>query len=168
MCIRSISIVWLLWIMTYEHPRASFCLDVFLLGIYQWVGLLGLMVTFFFLHIHFHFRTWYISHKRSQVCLPCHTMSFLHLEYPTEPSICVCTMCVCKVTRHVWLFATSGTEAHQAPLSLGFSRQEYWSGLPCPPPGDLPDPETEPASLHRLYCRLILYHWVTREDQPST
>ena len=36
---------------------------------------------------------------------------------------------------------------HQAPLSVGFSRQEYWSGLPCPPPGDLPDPGIEPASL---------------------
>ena len=34
-----------------------------------------------------------------------------------------------------------------APLSMGFSRQEYWSGLPCPPPGDLPDPEIEPVSL---------------------
>ena len=32
----------------------------------------------------------------------------------------------------------------QAPLSMGFSRQEYWSGFPCPPPGDLPNPETEP------------------------
>ena len=37
--------------------------------------------------------------------------------------------------------------AHQAPLSMGFSRQEYWSGLPCPPAGDLPDPGIEPASL---------------------
>ena len=37
--------------------------------------------------------------------------------------------------------------AHQAPLSLGFSRQEYWSGLPCPPPGDLPDLGMEPVSL---------------------
>ena len=36
--------------------------------------------------------------------------------------------------------------AHQAPLSVGFSRQEYWSGLPCPPPGDLPDPEMESKS----------------------
>ena len=35
---------------------------------------------------------------------------------------------------------------HQAPLSMGFSRQEYWSGLPCPPPGGLPDPGIEPAS----------------------
>ena len=38
------------------------------------------------------------------------------------------------------------TVAHQAPLSMGFPRQEYWSGLPCPPPGDLPDPEIEPRS----------------------
>ena len=38
------------------------------------------------------------------------------------------------------------TVAHQAPLSMGFSRQEYWSGLLWPPPGDLPDPEIEPAS----------------------
>uniref|UniRef100_G3N0Q5 LY6/PLAUR domain containing 6 n=1 Tax=Bos taurus TaxID=9913 RepID=G3N0Q5_BOVIN len=39
------------------------------------------------------------------------------------------------------------TVAQQAPLSMGFSRQEYWSGLPCPPPGDLPDPGIEPESL---------------------
>ena len=37
--------------------------------------------------------------------------------------------------------------AHQAPLSIGFSRQEYWSGLPCPSPGDLPNPGMEPGSL---------------------
>jgi len=45
--------------------------------------------------------------------------------------------------------ATLWTAAHQAPLSMGFSRQEYWSGLPRPPPGDLPDPGIElesPAS----------------------
>ena len=47
---------------------------------------------------------------------------------------------------HVRLFATPWTIARQAPLSLGFSRQEYWSGLPCPPPGDLPDPGIEPRS----------------------
>ena len=47
----------------------------------------------------------------------------------------------------VCLFATPWTLARQAPLLMGFSRQEYWSGLPCPPPGDLPDPGIEPASL---------------------
>ena len=44
---------------------------------------------------------------------------------------------------HVHLFVTQWTVAHQAPLSMGFSRQ-YWSGLPFPPPGDLPDPGMEP------------------------
>ena len=43
-------------------------------------------------------------------------------------------------------FVTLWTVAHQAPLSMGFSRQEYWSGLPFPSPGDLPDPGTEPMS----------------------
>ena len=45
------------------------------------------------------------------------------------------------------LSATLWTIACQAPLSMGFSRQEYWGGLPCPPPGDLPNPGIEPISL---------------------
>ena len=48
---------------------------------------------------------------------------------------------------HVPLFLTLWTTAHQVPLSREFSRQEYWSGLPCSPQGDLPDPESEPLSL---------------------
>ena len=48
---------------------------------------------------------------------------------------------------HVQLFATPGTIAHEAPLSMEFSRQEYWSGLPFSPPGDLPDPGIKPGSL---------------------
>ena len=47
----------------------------------------------------------------------------------------------------VQLFATLWTVAHQTPLSMGFSRHEYWSGLPCPPRGDLPDPGIKPVSL---------------------
>ena len=45
------------------------------------------------------------------------------------------------------LFATLWAAVLQAPLSMGFSRQEYWSGLPCPPPEDLPNPGIEPVSL---------------------
>ena len=45
----------------------------------------------------------------------------------------------------VQLFATPWTVTYQAPLSMGFSRQEYWNGLPFPSPGDLPDPGTEPV-----------------------
>ena len=44
-------------------------------------------------------------------------------------------------------FVISWTVAHQVPLSVRFSWQEYWSGLPCPPPGDVPDPGMEPTSL---------------------
>ena len=47
--------------------------------------------------------------------------------------------------------ATPWTVAHQAPLSMGFPRQEYWSGLPFPSPGDLPDPEIKDT--------LGLFHW---------
>ena len=55
----------------------------------------------------------------------------------------------------VWLYVVSWTVAHQVPLSMGFSRQECWSGLPFPSPGDLPDPRMEPGLLH---YRQILYH----------
>ena len=51
-----------------------------------------------------------------------------------------------KSLSRVRLFATPWTVAYQAPLPMGFSRQEYWSGLPFPSPGDLPDPGIEPGS----------------------
>ena len=51
-----------------------------------------------------------------------------------------------KSLSHVQLFATPQTVAYQAPLSMGFSKQEYWSGLPFPSPRDLPDPGIEPRS----------------------
>ena len=70
----------------------------------------------------------------------------------------------CSSLSCVRLFAIPWTIAHQAPLCMEFSRQEYWSGLPCPPPGDLPDPGTEPES-HVSYVSFIgwrvLYHWAT-------
>ena len=52
---------------------------------------------------------------------------------------------------HVLLFGTLRTTACLDPLSMGFSRHEYWSGLPCPPPGDLPNPGMERLSLSLLY-----------------
>ena len=54
--------------------------------------------------------------------------------------------CVLRCFSHARLFVTLRTIACQAPLSMGFSRQEYWSGLPCPPPGDLPDSRIKPKS----------------------
>ena len=61
-----------------------------------------------------------------------------------------CMLCVLSHFSHVWLFATPWTVAHQTPLSMRFSRQEYWSGLLCPPSGDCPNPGMEPMSLTSL------------------
>ena len=66
--------------------------------------------------------------------------------------VCVCA-CVCESLSHVQLFATPWSVAHQAPLSVEFSRQEYWSGLPFPSPEELPDPGMDAGLLH---CRQIL------------
>ena len=61
--------------------------------------------------------------------------------------------CCAVLFSRVWIFVTPWTVARQAPLSMGFSRQEYWSGLPFPPPEDLPNPGIKPRSPH---CRWIL------------
>ena len=59
-----------------------------------------------------------------------------------KKKVCAC-MCVCSIT---FDSATPWTKACQAPMFMEFSRQEYWSGLPFPSPGDLPDPGIEPTS----------------------
>ena len=74
-------------------------------------------------------------------CLLSITLSFqwLFLQHVRE--------CPLNHFSPVRLFATPWAIAHQAPLSMGFSRQGYWGQLPCPPPGDLPDPGIKPTSL---------------------
>ena len=63
------------------------------------------------------------------------------------------------LSRCLGLFATSWTVTHLAPLSMGFPRQEYWSGLPFPSPGDFPDPGIEPSSSALSWTgRWMLYH----------
>ena len=59
--------------------------------------------------------------------------------------VCMC-VCACSVAQSYPLFVTSWTEFLQIPLSIAVPRQEYWGGLPCPPPGDLPNPGIEPRS----------------------
>ena len=69
-------------------------------------------------------------------------------------------MCV-RVPSHVWLFVTSWTVGYQAPLTMEFSRQEYWNGLPFPTQGGLPDPGIKLHLLHLLNRQagsLPLYH----------
>ena len=67
-------------------------------------------------------------------------------------TVCVCVcVCVCACARmlshfsRIQLFSTLWTAAHQASLSIRFSRQEYWSGFPCPPLEDLPEPGIKPT-----------------------
>ena len=66
--------------------------------------------------------------------------------------------CVPGHFSRVQLFATLWTVAHQACPSMGFFRQEYWSGLPFPSPGDLPNAGIEPTSLMSCISRRVLYH----------
>ena len=76
-------------------------------------------------------------------------------KHSLPPSACICK-CVLSCFSHVWLFATLWTVASQAPLSMGFSRQGYWSGLPCPSPGDFPSPGIEPHLMSPVLHSLPL------------
>ena len=85
-------------------------------------------------------------------CIYVHACAFAyrHTERVYIVYRCVYTHTACVYSQslsRVQLFATQWTVTYQAPLSMGFSRQEHWSGLPCPPPGDLPNPGIETTSL---------------------
>ena len=87
-------------------------------------------------------------------------MSGLHIPQILKVRIKCYKDIVIKSLSHVWLLATSWMQAHQTPLSMGFHRQEYWSGLPYPLLVDLPNPGLNP---HFLLGRRILYNWATRK-----
>ena len=72
------------------------------------------------------------------------TQSRTRLKQLSSSSAC---MLSCFSCFQLWLFVTLWTGAYQPPLSMGFSMQEYWSGLQCRPPGDLPNSGTEPSRL---------------------
>ena len=99
----------------------------------------------------FHFFTWkswvifYCSYT------PCLLYSFIcWWTFKSFP----CAVCIWSLSR-VQLFATPWSVATRLLCPWGFSKQEYWSGLPCPPLGDLPNQGIKPGLLH---CRQILYH----------
>ena len=74
-----------------------------------------------------------------------YSLTFWHI-WPFSLPVPIPSLHVCHVLSCVWLFETPWTGVHQAPLYMEFSRQEYWNGLPFPPPADLPDPGIRPAS----------------------
>ena len=78
-------------------------------------------------------RIRFVKVRETEVCV-----SWLVWDIKQKWACCRC--CLVTAVTAVRFCATLWTLARQAPLSMGFSRQEYWSGLPCPPPGDLPDP----------------------------
>ena len=97
---------------------------------------------------------WHLTNQVSKNL--CSVLLWFHITY----QMCLYWWLLARCCfSHVQLFVAPRTVACQALLSMGFSRQEYWSGLPCPPPGDLPDPGIKPVSL-RSTCtgRRVLYH----------
>ena len=102
----------------------------------------------------------YISERLTTVRIPAW---FSRAVFPLMQS----HVCVCVLSRSVmlWFFASPWTVAHQALMSMGFSRQEYWSGLPCPPLGNLPNPRIEPVSC---IGRWILYYSATWEAHAKS
>ena len=118
--------------------------------------------------------------------LLCYKINAIKIWIVLRVCVCECVcVCVCvwaQSLSHVQLFEIPWTLALQVPLSMRFSRQEHWSGLPCPPPGDLPDPGNRPTSLaslalagslslHHLYqsinmemlvtAHLVCHNWAT-------
>ena len=90
----------------------------------------------------------YVSYKRSLELVSRAEDCFVKaIFWILNTCVCVC-VCVCLLGHSVWLFVTPWTVAHRAPLSMGFLRQEYWSGLPFLSPGHLPN-----------LCLLRLLHW---------
>ena len=89
-----------------------------------------------------HFSISHLYQIKYQTCLPSHSLAS-ELSPPFPLSLCVC---VCVLFSHVWLFATPWTVACQAPLSMEFSKQEYWSGLLLLSLGNLLPPGIEPRS----------------------
>ena len=84
-----------------------------------------------------------LQHHSSKASILRHSAFFtvqLSHPYMTTGKTITLTESESKVAQLCPILCTLWTGAHQAPLSMGFSRQEYCSGLPCPPPGDLPDP----------------------------
>ena len=95
-------------------------------------------------------KTHYNAYASSSLGQEMHPMNFfsqiqiakmlIHFNEARTIYLCVCVCVWAQLLSRVWLFATQWTVAYQAPLSMGFPQQEYWSGFPFPSPGDLPDP----------------------------
>ena len=138
-----------MWSITYCLKYSSFSLwEIFqLVSVSLWIPpFLVLSVLFFSLHMF---------------------MKFLLIDSLILSSFVFCLqdICVCAQSLScVWLFVTPWTVAHHTPLSMVFSRQEYWHGLPCFPSWDLPNPGIKPMSLVSL---VLIGEFLTTEVYSS-
>ena len=111
----------------------------------------------------------YFRAQNASVFMVCEVLLFPRSPSGTDLCVCVCAraractlMCCAQLVNCVQLFATPCAVARQVPLSMKFSWQEYWSGLPFPLLGDLPDPGIEPTSS--APPTLAVDHWATWES----
>ena len=97
-----------------------------------------------------------------------HSFDGLEYDYISDCQVFLIKVChscyVVWLLSLIWLFATPWSIARQAPLSMGFPRQEYWSRLPFPSPGDLPHPGIKPRSP--ALQAVFFYHWATWAGKP--
>ena len=121
----------------------SFCLFMLFMEFSRqecWSGIFYLPFTNFICWIFPCWDTWTCISEKKNTLLPSKNI-LLHTTIPSYYQ-----KHKVKLLSRVWLFATPWTVPYQAPPSMGFSRQEYWSGLPFPSPGDVPDPGIKPRS----------------------
>ena len=143
-----------LWLVHF-HPISSH-------HILQWLTYMSLFLfytTFSFIMINIHMNE-FQTELTSELCESNYTQIFFNSKYYGITRSAIGWIRGCgtmdrgivdmerkwKSLSRVWLFATPWTVAHQAPISMEFSRHEYWSGLPFPSPGDLSDPGIKPRS----------------------
>ena len=113
-----------------------------------WYNLVTKQLYIYTYKIHIYVYEWLYYTPETNITLQINYTSIKTLQLSVHVCMPSCFSCV-------QLFETPWTVAHQAPLSMGFSRQAYWSGLLWPPPGDLPDPGIEPESLESPAWPLI-------------
>ena len=132
------------WVLKYPKVQVLF-----------WLFLFNISINVVLLSLHLIEHSYY-----SKSSLLIHDWNFILI------SVSLLTVFALDAQSCPTLLATPWTVARQAPLSMGFPRQGYFSGLPSPSPGDLPDPGIKPTSPE--FCRQILYHWATREGPILT
>ena len=99
------------------------------------------------LNTHIHRSAWKIWNLLQSEIMLQWTPKHPHLDSTINILLYLFVLCCKKLFPCVWFFVTLWTLACQAPLSVEFSRKEYWNGLPCPSPGYLPNPGVKPTSL---------------------